>query len=120
MVTVETAIALVGLAVVVAFAGFALTVGVAQIRCVDAARDAARAAARGVSDAASRQIALRSAPPGASVSIEHAGDRIDVSVQARVAAPGVLARMGAIGLRAESTVDAEPGVGTANAGGAGG
>jgi hypothetical protein len=109
MVTIENALALFGLVLVTAFGAFAISVGVTQVRCVDAARDTARAAARGESDAVSRQAGRRSAPAGARIDIVHSGDTVRVQVRASVRGPGMLARVGAIGLSAESTVDAEPG-----------
>jgi hypothetical protein len=109
MVTIENAMAMFGLVLVTAFGAFAISVGVTQVRCVDAARDTARASARGESDAVSRQAGERSAPSGAQIAIEHSGTTVRVVVEASVRAPGLLSRVGAIDLSAGSTVDAEPG-----------
>ncbi|HEY8788436.1 MAG TPA: TadE family type IV pilus minor pilin [Actinopolymorphaceae bacterium] len=109
MVTIENALALFGLVLVTAFGAFAISVGVTQVRCVDAARDTARAAARGETDAVSRQAGERSAPAGARIDISHSGDTVHVQVRASVRAPGLLSRVGTIDLSAGSTVDAEPG-----------
>jgi hypothetical protein len=109
MVTIENALALFGLVLVTAFGAFAISVGVTQVRCVDAARDTARAAARGETDAVSRRAGERSAPAAARIDISHSGDIVGVRVRASVRAPGMLARLGAVELSADSTVDAEPG-----------
>jgi len=109
MVTIENAFALFGLVLVTAFGAFAISVGVAQVRCVDAARDTARAAARGDTDAVSRAAGQRSAPADARIAISHSGRTVRVQVRTSVRAPGLLARVGTIDLSAVSTVDAEPG-----------
>lgn len=51
-----------------------------QLRCVDAAREAARAASRG--DPAAVAIGRRVAPPGATVRVGREGDLIRVTVSA--------------------------------------
>jgi hypothetical protein len=110
MVTIENALALFGLVLVTAFGAFAISVGVTQVRCVDAARDTARAAARGETDAVSRQAGERSAPNAARIDIVRTEGTVHVQVRASVRAPGLLGRVGAIELSAGSTVDAEPGI----------
>ncbi|UFN43381.1 TadE/TadG family type IV pilus assembly protein [Nocardioides okcheonensis] len=67
-----------------------LAVGAAQVRVVDASREAARAIARGDDVASARSVALRIAPEGASVRVEVGEDRVVVVTSARVAAPGGL------------------------------
>lgn len=62
----------------------AVSVVTAQLRCTDAAREGARAAARGESDAAVRQIAASSAPDGSAVSVTRHGDTATVEVSASV------------------------------------
>lgn len=83
-VTAEAAVVLPALVAVLS-----MTVGVvgalgAQLRCVDAARGAARAAARGESDAYVRAAALRAAPRGATVVIRRSGEQVEVVVRARL------------------------------------
>jgi len=83
-VTAETAIVLPVLALLLAVALWSIAVAGAQLRCVDAARDGARAAARGEADTAVVAAAQAAAPPGADVMVSHAGARIIVVVRARV------------------------------------
>ncbi len=53
----------------------------AQLRCVDAARDAARVAARGDSDAVAIAEAHQVAPPGARVQVARHDARVQVLVE---------------------------------------
>lgn len=81
MATVEAAIALATLIVVVVCAvGAILAVG-QQVRCVDAAREAARLAAQG-DTARAREIAGRVAPTGARVTVRVDGDTAIAEVRA--------------------------------------
>ncbi|WP_414684853.1 TadE family type IV pilus minor pilin [Mycobacterium sp.] len=60
-----------------------------QVRCVDAAREAARLAARG-DDALAAEVARNTAPDGAAVQLRRNGDLVVASVTARSALlPGV-------------------------------
>lgn len=90
-VTVEAAIALCALTVFVGllFAGFTAITG--QLRCVDAAREAARLVARGQPQLAAQAVE-RIAPRGAELSITPAGEGVSVEVSANPAGgllPGV-------------------------------
>jgi hypothetical protein len=91
--TAEAAVALPALMAVLALAVGALVTVHGQLRCVDAARTAARAAARGDSDAATRAAAAPVAPPGAQFDLERHGDEVVVSVRVTLHAgrwlPGV-------------------------------
>ena len=60
---------------------FAIAALTAQVRCVDAARDAALAAARGSPDPAT---ALRYAPEGARLSVDTGADLVQAEVTTRV------------------------------------
>ncbi|GAB3130402.1 TadE family type IV pilus minor pilin [Tsukamurella serpentis] len=55
----------------------------AHVRCVDAAREAARLSARGDDERAARAVA-EVGPPGASSAITRAGDTVTVQVRAPV------------------------------------
>ncbi|MDF2824228.1 MAG: Conserved exported protein of uncharacterized function [Mycobacterium sp.] len=71
----------------------------AQIRCVDAAREAARLAARG--DPAAVQVSERIAPPGAGIAVRRDGIYVIATVTAGSAVPGLV-------LHAEAVAAAEP------------
>lgn len=82
--TAETAVLLPVLLVVVA-AGIGVLVCVAaQLRCVDAARAAARVAARGDAPSVVTATATRLAPVDATVSVRPGEDTVEVVVRARV------------------------------------
>jgi Flp pilus assembly protein TadG len=83
-VTAETAMVLPVLALLLVAALWAVAVAGAQLRCVDAARDGARAAARGESDADAIAVAKVAAPDGADVELGRTADRVVVVVRARV------------------------------------
>jgi len=70
---------------------WALMAASAQIRCVDAARAGARAAARSEPAEEVREAALSAAPDGASVAVERAGALWRVKVTAPTPGPGHLA-----------------------------
>lgn len=67
-----------------------LAVGTAQVRVIDASREAARAVARGDDVAAAEGVALRIAPEDARVSIELGDSQVVVTTRARVSGPGGL------------------------------
>lgn len=64
-----------------------ITLGVAQMQVTDAAREAARAVARGESEGAATSLAQRAAP-GVAMSFSREGDRIVVRAQRTVEGPG--------------------------------
>ncbi|MGQ0841581.1 TadE family type IV pilus minor pilin [Actinokineospora sp.] len=103
-VTVEAAIALCGLTLVLALAIGGLSAVVDQIRCVDAAREAARLVARGEPDRA-HVVAGEIAPRGAEIRIRRTGDTVSVEVSA-VPVGGLLP---GVRLRADAHAVAEPG-----------
>ncbi|MGY1632588.1 TadE family type IV pilus minor pilin [Geodermatophilus sp. SYSU D01186] len=88
MVTAETAVVLPVLLFVLAGAVAAVTVVGAQLRCVDAAREGARAAARGEDAAVVVALAARAAPTGARTTIASDGPAVAVTVAAEVAPLG--------------------------------
>ena len=101
-VTAEAALALPALAVVAAALVALGHVAVAQLRCADAARSAARLAARGESIGLVRARAEAAAPPGASV-VVLGGAQIAVLVSAPVTLPlGLSLRVGS-----QAVADAE-------------
>lgn len=82
MATAELAIALPSVVLVLALCLTAMTYGLDQVRCVDAARVAARAAARGETVAVVQDLALGRAPAGASITIHDTGRGPSVRVSA--------------------------------------
>jgi Flp pilus assembly protein TadG len=107
MVTAETAVVLPVLLLVLALAVAAVTVVGAQLRCVDAAREAARAAARGDAREAVLTAARRAAPDGASTQVTTRGDDVRVRVSVRAAPLGILPLRVQVG--AEALAQREPG-----------
>ena len=90
MVTAELAVAIPSVVLVLGMGLVAVHAAVDQIRCVDAARIAGRAAARGDDAARVRALAAESAPRGALVRVEEVGGRVRVTVSARTGGWGVL------------------------------
>jgi Flp pilus assembly protein TadG len=88
MVTAETAVVLPVLLLVLAAAVAAVTVVGAQLRCVDAAREGARAAARGEPVAAVTVLVERAAPPGAVTTVSLGDREVRVTVTVPVTALG--------------------------------
>src|SRR6187399_964732 len=88
MVTAETAVVLPVLLLVLAGAVAAVTLVGAQLRCVDAAREGARAAARGDDAATVAQIVRGIAPDGATTTSSVDGEQVRVVVTAEVALLG--------------------------------
>lgn len=107
MVTAETAVVLPVLLLVLLCAVAAVTVVGAQLRCVDAAREGARAAARGETGAVVAELAGGVAPDGAVTAVRPAGDQVWVTVSVEVSP------LGPVPLRtrvsAEAVAQREPG-----------
>jgi Flp pilus assembly protein TadG len=103
--TVEAAIAVCAVVVMLAMALAGSAAVLAQMRCIDAAREAARLVARGES-ARAEQAARRVAPTGASIVVHVQGDEAVVEVAAE-SAGGVLP---GLSVRAEAIAIVEPGV----------
>lgn len=80
-VTVEAAIAIAAFVLVLGMALSGLSAVADQVRCVDAAREAARLTARGDEEAA-KDAARRIAPTNAKVTITMTGEHIEVRVTA--------------------------------------
>jgi Flp pilus assembly protein TadG len=88
MVTAETAVVLPVLLLVLAAAVAAVTVVGAQLRCVDAAREGARAAARGDPVAVVEALVARAAPEGATTVVDVGAEEVRVTVSTRIAPLG--------------------------------
>ena len=85
--TAELAVALPSLVVVLAVALAAVDLGLAQVRCVDAARLGARLLARGEPAATVLAEVRAAAPDGARLSVTTSGGRVTVSSAARCRPP---------------------------------
>ncbi|MGY1698477.1 TadE family type IV pilus minor pilin [Geodermatophilus sp. SYSU D00766] len=108
MVTAETAVVLPVLLLVLAAVVAAVVVVGAQVRCVDAAREGARAAARGEDEAVVRALVARVAPDGARTEVAVGGGEVRVTVTAEVAPLGPV-QLG-VGIGASAVARLEPGI----------
>ncbi len=86
--TAELAMAIPLLLAVTAGLVWLLCVGYSQVRVVDAARETARAVARGDDAASALAAGRRVAPEGVSLSIAHEGDLVRVTASGRLSGPG--------------------------------
>ena len=82
--TAETAVLLPVLVIVLVACVWVLACVAAQLQCVDAARAAARAAARGDAPVVVRDIGRRLAPDGAKVQLTDGDQTVEISVRAEV------------------------------------
>jgi hypothetical protein len=106
MVTAELAATIPALIFVLLIAVNAVMIGINQVRCVDAARVAARAAARGDSPGAVQQVGVRAGPAGSTVTIVDAAGEVTVTVTAPL--PGSFGWLvGGKPLRSEVTTPTE-------------
>ncbi len=108
MVTAEAALVLPMVAIFVLTLVWLLSVGIEQVRVVDAARDAARAVARGDDDGLAAQAARRAAGSDAEVVIRHDGGLVSVTVSERVSAPDwLLVPLPTVSVESRASVEAE-------------
>ncbi|MEV8376843.1 TadE family type IV pilus minor pilin [Kribbella sp. NPDC056861] len=91
-ITAEAALVLPVLLAFLALGLWVVGTVITNIRCIDAARDTARAAARGESEEIARQLGERAAPQGATITITQTGTTIHVEVTAAPASPPGLLR----------------------------
>ncbi len=107
-VTAELALTLPLLVAVTLGLVWLLSVGTAQVRVVDAARETARAVARGDDLAAAVSTGERVAPPSAEVTVSSGDGLVTVVVAATVEGPGgVFAFLPGVQVRAEAAALAE-------------
>jgi Flp pilus assembly protein TadG len=108
VVTAELALGIPLLVAVSLATAWSLTVVVAQVRVVDAAREAARALARGDPALEASELARRVAPAGAAVVVTDQGDEVIVTVRVRLDPPGGgLLDLAGVTVRAEAVALAE-------------
>lgn len=86
-VTAEIAAALPALVLVTVVAIWGIALGLAQLRCADAAREAVRAAARGDDPMVVRQVAEATAPARAQIVVTERAGLVVVEVRVDVAPP---------------------------------
>lgn len=102
-VTAELAVALPLLLALTVVLVWLVSLGAAQIRVVDASREAARVVARGDDVSRATALARRIAPAGASVSVSNDGGDVVVETTAEIAPPGgVLGRFGSFTVRSRA------------------
>ena len=94
-------------AVTIALAWF-VTLGVAQVRVVDAARETARALARGDDRAAAVARGRGVGPPGTALSAVSGAGEVRVTARAVVRGPGGLFALVPVTLHATATASDEP------------
>jgi Flp pilus assembly protein TadG len=111
MVTAETAVVLPVLLFVLAAAVAALVVVGGQLRCLDAAREGARAAARGEPAGVVTELAGRAAPDGARTTVSAAGPAVMVTVAATIQPLGPVPLR--LQVQASASAVVEPGAGGA-------
>lgn len=91
-----------------------IAVAAAQVRTVDAAREAARVLARGDSEADAVELATRVAPDGARVSVRFGDGQVEVRVDAVVQPPGGLVSIGSARVSSTAVAALEPGTETSS------
>lgn len=107
--TAELAMVLPALVAVAIGLVWLLSVGFAQMRTVDAARETARALARGDPEASARALGEKVAPPGAVLAVDAAGERLTVTATVTVRGPGgVFAFLPAVTVHAQAVALQEP------------
>jgi hypothetical protein len=85
-----------------------LALGAAQVRVIDASREAARAVARGDDVAAAEAVALRIAPERAAVRIDVGDGQVVVETTVRVSGPGgLLAALPGVTVSADAVASME-------------
>lgn len=108
-VTAETAVALPLIAVFALSMAWLVTIGITDVRAIDAARETARAAARSVSNGAATSLGRRVAPEGSSISLHRAGGAVVARVSSPVRGPaGLFGRWATFHVSAEAVAAEEP------------
>lgn len=109
-VTAEAAVVVPVLLLVAVGLTWLVALGVTQVLALDAARETARAVARGEGVGAGIDLGLRVATPGARISVRDEGETLLVTVEAPVRGPGGLfAFLPAYRVSAQAVAAEEPG-----------
>ena len=107
-VTAETAMVIPVLVLLAAALAWMVALGVTQVRAVDAARETARALARGEDETTSTGLGLRIAPGGARISVVQDADTVVVTVRAEIGPPGLFGLVPGHQVKAEAVAEREP------------
>lgn len=108
-VTAEAAAVLAVLVAVTLGLVWCLALVVTQVRVVDGAREVARLAARGESDAVALAAGAQVAPDGAGITVRRRGEVVEVEVRVRVRGPGgIFAHVPGPTVRSRATAVREP------------
>ena len=116
-VTAETALVLPALVIVLVAAVWVVSLAAAQLRCVDAAREAARSLARGDPPQVAAQLAKQVAPTGAVLDVATSDGLLRVSVRATARAPGLLHQLPTVTVTGEAVTVPEGLAGEVSGGG---
>ncbi|MCZ4497498.1 MAG: hypothetical protein JWQ74_51 [Marmoricola sp.] len=109
-VTAETAVALPLLIVVAVGLAWLVALGVTQVKVVDAARETARAVARGDGPDVAVALGEQIAPDGARIRVSTGNGQVVVEVSAQVRGPGgILAFVPGFAAHARAVAAQEPG-----------
>jgi hypothetical protein len=108
-VTAETAVALPLLAIFTLSMAWLVSIGITDVRAIDAARETARAAARSDSSGQATTLGRRVAPDGSSISVSHSGGAVVARVSSPVNGPaGLFGRWARFHVQAEAVAAEEP------------
>ena len=108
-VTAETAIALPLIAIFTVSMAWLVSVGITQVRALDAARETARAAARSEGSGQALALGRRVAPAGSKISVGHSDRTVVVKVDSPVTGPaGLFGHWAGFRVKAEAVAAQEP------------
>ncbi len=108
-VTAETAVALPLIVVFTLSMAWLVSVGITQVRALDAARETARAAARSEGSGGAVALGRRVAPTGSRISVGHGNGTVVVTVSSPVRGPaGLFAHVSGFRVRAQAVAAQEP------------
>ena len=108
-VTAETAVALPLVALFAVSMAWLVSLGITQVRVLDAARETARSAARSDSGAEAVSLGRRVAPTGSRIVVRHEGHVVVATVSSPVSGPaGLFGSWSAFRVRAEAVAAQEP------------
>jgi hypothetical protein len=107
-VTAETAVTLPLIAVFAVSMAWLVTLGITQVRALDAARETARAAARSEGTAEAVALGRRVATDGSQISVSHGDGTVVVTVSSPVTGAGLFGGWATFRVRAEAVAALEP------------